>query len=79
VLLELFGLFVLLVKLVIVPLVELFQQRFFPSHEWSVMNSKEEVQLVRFIQLPVDKASQKWEAMNNHSGSSTQIPLQTIH
>ncbi len=77
-LLELFGLFVLLVKLVIVPLVELFQQRFFPSHEWSVINNNEEVQLVRFIQLPVDKASQKWEAINNHFGSASQTLVQTI-
>jgi len=74
-LLELFGLFVLLVKLAIIPLVKLIQRRFFSNQEWPVKSNKEEVQLVRFIQVPVDKVSQKWEAMNNHSGSSTQIPL----
>ncbi len=52
---ELFGVFFVLIKLTIVPLAELIQQRFFSNKDRSVKSNEEQVvQLVRFVQLSAD-------------------------
>jgi hypothetical protein len=75
--LELFGLFFLLVKLTIVPLVELIQRRFFLNKDWSVKNNGEQVQLARFVQLPVGEAQKKWELMKKRTENDSDVSVQT--
>jgi hypothetical protein len=76
--LELFGVFFLLLKLTIVPLVKLIQRRFFSNKNHSAESNGNPIQLTPVAQSPVSEASKKWTVKKKRTGNNNDVPLKTI-
>ncbi len=75
--LELFGLFILLIKLIVIPLSEHMQRRFFSKKARPVKSNEDHqvVQLTRFVQLSADEDRKK-QIIKELTENDTNVPIQ---